>query len=122
MIGVGLSHTAEATPYVCGQARRELRGLELSIISYELEHGELPPEASWSIALHEAGLLRAPDVPTDPWGHTIIYERIGDDSFELMTVGYDGVRGTQDDQIRATDWADTGVCKVPRRYWFSCGY
>lgn len=121
ILSVGLSHVGEATPYVCGQARKELSNLELRIMRYELEHDELPPEATWSVALHEAGLLRAPSVPTDPWGHPIIFEHHGDDSFELMTVGYDGVRGTEDDQIRATDWADTGVCKVPRRDRLSCG-
>jgi hypothetical protein len=118
VVGLGLSRSGAATPYVCGVARRDLQRIDWAVQLYVLAEGHLPPEETWSVALHEQGLLQSPDIPIDPWGHPIVFEWQGD-SYELMTLGYDGMRDTADDQIRADDWADTGVCRVPRRSWCS---
>ena len=120
---VGLSRSGTASPHLCKATRNDLAALDLQIQRYVTEEGHLPPEASWALELHERGLLRSSETPTDRWGHPIIFEWHDDrgDSYELMTVGHDGERGTADDQIRASDWAHTGPCRVPRGHSW-CGF
>lgn len=105
--------TGQATPDTCGAAREQLAQLDQAIQLYSTIHrGTPPPEVGWWRAMSEAGITSSPKTPVDPWGRPIIFER-NSDTYELMTLGYDGLRRTDDDQVRGTGWAEPRTCRSP---------
>jgi hypothetical protein len=102
-----------AREHTCEGARRDLLRIDQEIELYMIRsRGRLPPEDGWAQALFDAGITRSPHIPLDRWGRPILFEYAGD-SYEVMTLGHDGVRGTEDDQVRSDGWADHGACRVP---------
>lgn len=97
----------------CEAAEGMARDLESVIAHYEFDHGPLA-ESGWQQALSP---YVAREAFIDPWGTPFVYrQRPG--AYELFSLGPDGVEGTPDDQVRATQWA-WSTCPSE---WLQWGY
>ena len=45
--------------------------------------------------------------PLDAWGNVLHYEREGDGSYELISLGPDHLLGTEDDDIAEANWPES---------------
>ena len=91
-------------------AKQQVRIFETSIDMYELEVGNLPDslkdlvtdpgEANWN-----GPYLTKKDLPKDPWGNAYVYNKEGSRAltYDVYSVGKDGVDGTDDD---LGNWSD----------------
>jgi len=91
-------------------AKQQVRIFETSIDMYELEVGNLPDslkdlvtdpgEANWN-----GPYLTKKDLPKDPWGNAYVYNKEGSRglTYDVYSVGKDGVDGTDDD---LGNWSD----------------
>jgi hypothetical protein len=91
LVGAGLSGNG------CGRgktARRQLERLATMVRFYRQRTGELPPSL--------AAICPTPSLD-DPWEHEFVYARTSETTYELFSLGRDGVRGTDDDVRVARD-------------------
>lgn len=85
-------------------AEQQIRIFETTIDMYELEVGSLPDslndlvtdpgEPNWT-----GPYLSKRNLPKDPWGNAYVYSKEGTRgiSYDVYSVGEDGVDGTEDD-------------------------
>jgi hypothetical protein len=86
----------------CQRAQSQLRTFAGALELHRNLAGSLPEESEWFDVLVRDGMVDA-RTRNDPWGHPYVYRKTGD-SFDLFTVGADGLSGTADDQIKADQW------------------
>jgi general secretion pathway protein G len=92
-------------PPPCERARLQLVDLDAALRLYHAKHGDLPAPSDWLAALKREGILDPEMRDQDPWGSAYAYQPALDGSFDLRSIGPDGVPGTSDDQIKANGWA-----------------
>lgn len=97
-------------------ARTQLEILSTALELYRLDHGRYPTTAEGLTALREApgsgeAAWRGPyvrrAVPLDPWGRPYHYESPGvrnPESFDLYTLGLDGLLGGSGENADVTSW------------------
>jgi type II secretion system protein G len=94
-----LVHNRSPVSDICG-------GIKTALDDYKIDTGYFPKSLNDLIrqssdAKNWRGpYLDPPQVPVDPWGDKYIYEFPGKhnpDSYDLMSAGPDGKRGTDDD-------------------------
>jgi hypothetical protein len=112
LLALGSRAGAESQP--CAQVQSELRTLDAALELYHANHGAYPPAARWFDALKEDRLIRAELNGRDRWDHAYQFIPSADQrSFDLRSVGPDGVHDTADDQRKADGWR-WSQCKSSR--------
>jgi len=90
----------QASVSPCENAKVQLETLSAQLELYRAAKGSYPPADRWIEALKQGGMMDRKESVLDPWGHLYEYRSRGDD-YELGSLGADGLRGTEDDQVRA---------------------
>ena len=75
-------------------AQMEVSQLEQMVETYYMTEGQLPDNLN---QLTEGSQPITEEVPEDPWGNDYVYERHGEQEFEVFSAGPDGRAGTEDD-------------------------
>lgn len=112
VFSVLLVSSVGASTSPCERVRAQLRSVSLAIEAYEIKFGRPLPVQDWLRSLKSEGILQNGFPEQDSWGHPYFYEPHVDGTFELGSVGPDGVKGSEDDQVRSRGWTWKS-CKGP---------
>ena len=95
---VTLSFRGTGTDAKIRAAQGDVKSYESAIELYALENNDQFPEDLSDLVTGKKQYLR--DLNKDPWGNAYVYLKPGvhhRDSYDVFSMGPDGVRGTEDD-------------------------
>ncbi len=95
---VTLTFRGTATESKIRAALGDIKNYESAIELYALEHNDQYPERLSDLVTGNKTYLR--ELNTDPWRNPYVYIKPGEhhtDSYDIFSMGPDGVRGTEDD-------------------------
>ncbi|MFV1960187.1 MAG: type II secretion system protein GspG, partial [Planctomycetota bacterium] len=79
---------------------QDLRRVAQAIGLYRSLHKEIPATLGALLTVEEhSGEPLLDAVPKDAWGRAVILRRKGDDGYEIVSLGIDGIEGTKDDLV-----------------------
>ncbi len=97
---VTLSFRGRAQEARTNAALGDIKSYEEAIELYALENNDAYPETFDSLVTGERSYVR--DLKNDPWGNAYVYVIPGEhhkDSFDVYSMGPDGLDGTEDDVL-----------------------
>ena len=116
---VGLAIAPQIDKARVSTARSQIRMLEAALETYRMDSARFPTSEHGLDALINApaearnyqpgGYLAKRQVPVDPWGNSYLYEAPGqhnDHSFDLWSLGADGVPGGEGTDADIGNWSD----------------
>jgi type II secretory pathway pseudopilin PulG len=93
LAGAAALHLWSRVTHYQRRVRREItnelmRAIAELVVTFRLKHGRLPATLQETLDFDEP--------PKDPWGNDFVYAPSADGSFELRSLGADGVPGGSD--------------------------